>query len=200
MYAREGPTKRYLSVDEWRELLGTSDVKYEYHHGWVYAMAGETADHSSISINAVRALQDALGNRPCRAYNSDMAVRLAQFEYRFPDATVTGDPHDRGRITEVQSPRVIVEVLSDSTETEDRTYRFALARACPSVQEYVLIATRYQTVEVYHRGDPAWLYRSYGPGENVELESIDASLPVDQLYRLTEVPLPGTPEDRPEHS
>ena len=192
MVAQEDPTRRYLTVEEWRELLRTSEVKYEYHHGWVYAMAGGTADHSAIAINVVRALQDSLGDRPCRVYNSDMAVRLSRAEYRFPDATVTCDERDRGRITEVQSPRMIVEVLSESTERDDRTAKFALARACPSVREYVLIATEYQAVEVYSRSEPAWLYRSFGPGEIVELPSIEARIPVEQVYRLTEVPPPET--------
>ena len=193
MVAQEDLTRRRLSVDEWRDLLHTTDVKYEYHDGWVVAMAGGSLDHSAIAINVIEDIRRELGDGPCRVYNSDAPVRLSPAEYRLPDATVTCDEGDRGRVTEIQSPRVIVEVLSQSTEKEDRTTKFALYRSCPSVQEYMLIATDYQTIEVYRRSGEVWVYRSYGPGDPVELESIDVHLSVDHLYRLTEVPLPDAP-------
>ena len=190
MVAREDVTRRRMSVEQWRDLVAHSDVKYEYHHGWLVAMAGGTFDHATIAINVIEDLRRVLSGQPCRVYNSDMAVRLSPTAYRLPDATVTCDEHDRGRGREVQSPRVIVEVLSETTEAADRTTKFALYRACPSVQEYVVVVTAYQTVEVYRRAEPRWTFESYGPGETVVLESLDARLPVDHLYRLTEVPLP----------
>src|SRR5262249_39355035 len=158
--------------------------------------AGGSLDHSTVAINTIRELQDALGEHPCRVYNSDAAVRLSPTEYRFPDATVTCDDRDRGRVTEVQAPRVVVEVLSDSTEKEDRTTKFALCRACPSVQEYVLIATEYQGVEVYHRSGEVWIYQNHGPEGSVELASINVHIPVARLYRRTNVPLPGEQDDQ----
>ncbi len=192
MVAQQDQTRRY-TVEEWRKLLESSDIKYEYRHGWVVAIAGGSADHSRIAGNTYRALDEALEHTPCRPYNSDMAVRLSQVEYRFPDVTLTCDERDRGRVRELQSPRVVVAVLSDSTEKEDRTTTFALYRACPSVQEYVMIATEYQAVEVYRRAEPRWTYQSYEPGSTIELESIGVSLSVDRLYRLTDVPLHSEP-------
>lgn len=88
-----------------------------------------TSDHATVAINAIEYLRRELGARSCRVYNSDMAVRLSPSDYRFPDAAVSCDERYRGRATEVRSPQVIVEVLSDSTEKEDRTAKFALARA-----------------------------------------------------------------------
>jgi Uma2 family endonuclease len=193
MVAEQDPTRQRMSVEEWRALLRTSEVKYEYHDGWVVAMAGGSLAHGAIAINVIRALQDALGERPCWVHNSDVAVRLSPGEYRFPDATVSCDERDRPwrGSTEVQSPRVVVEVLSDSTEKADRTTKFALYRACPSVEEYVLIATEAPTVEVYRRGQPRWTYQWHGPGEHIEVDSLGIHLSVDQLYRLTDVPLSG---------
>ncbi len=83
---------------------------------------------------------------------------------------------------------MISEVLSESTEKHDRTVKLALYRSCPSVQEYILIATEYRAVEVFRRAQPRWTYERYGPEEAVELESLDLRQPVSQLYRLTDVP------------
>ena len=123
-------------------------------------------------------------------YNSDVATRLSSKRYTYPDASVTCDERDQPAPdkTEVQSPCVIVEVLSDSTEAYDRGKKFSYYRACPTVQEYVIIATRYQTVEVYSRTAGSWAYDACGPDDVVELTSLDILIPVSALYRNAGVP------------
>lgn len=181
-----------MSVDEWRDLERNShDAKHEYIDGQVYLMAGGTSAHARIGINVVRALDDSLGDGPCNVYNSDLAARLSPTRYTYPDATVTCDERDQPSLdkTEIQFARVIVEVLSDSTEAFDRGQKFALYRACPTVQEYVLVATKYQSVEVYRRTAQGWtLYQVYGPGDDIELASIKVSFQLAALYRRTTVP------------
>ncbi len=179
---------RRMSVDQWRDLLHSSRVKYEYSDGWVSAMAGGTATHSRIAVSLTHDLEDTLGDGPCRVYNSDIAVRLSPTEYRFPDASVTCDEHDQGEVTDIASPRLLVEVLSDSTEREDRTVKARLYRACPTVEEYAFIVTRYRAVEVYRRVGEVWTAEVYLPEDTVALHSIDVRLPVDALYRNTGVP------------
>lgn len=187
-----------MSMEEWRELERNShDIKHEYIDGQVYAMSGGSLAHSRIGINVVRALEDALGEGPCRVYNSDAAARLSSRRYTYPDATVTCDEHDRptAENMEIQSPRVIVEVLSDSTEAYDRGKKFHFYRACPHVHEYVLIASKYQAVDVYRRTQQGWTtFQSYGPGDIIELESIGVSLLLAVLYRRSDVPSPDEPE------
>jgi Uma2 family endonuclease len=189
---------RRMSVDEWRALLRRSSVKYEYSDGWVHAMAGGTADHSTVAVNLTHDLFDALSDGPCRVYNSDMAVRLSPTDYRFPDASVTCDARDSGSVTEIEFPRVLVEVLSDSTECEDRTVKARLYRACQTVEEYAFIATRYRAVEVYRRASDLWTAEVYLPGDTAALNSIDVRLAVDALYRRTDVP-EGRQPDTPAH-
>lgn len=187
------PSPRGMSVDEWRELERTShDIKHEYIDGQVYAMSGGSLAHGSIGSNMVRTLQDALraARRPCYVYNSDVAVRISSSRYTYPDASVTCDERDRPTPdkTEVQSPRLIVEVLSDSTEAFDRGRKFGMYRACPTIEEYVLIATRYQAVEVYRRTLKNWTYDAYGPNDEIELSSLAINISVAALYRDSGVP------------
>src|SRR5947209_5310483 len=98
-----------------------------------------------------------------------MAARLSARRYTYSDATVTCEERDRptGELMAVLAPRVIVELLCDSTEAYDRGTKFGFYRACPHVQTYILIATKEQTVEVYRRTPYIWTYQSYGPGEVV---------------------------------
>ena len=187
------PWPRHMSVKEWRELERTSyDIKHEYIDGHVYAMSGGSLAHSRISLNVCAVLESALmaAGKPCYVYNSDAATRLSSRRYTYPDASVTCDERDQPTPdkTEIQSPCVIVEVLSASTEAYDRGEKFGYYRSCPDVQEYVLIATRYQTVEVYRRTSPRWIYDAYGPGDEVELMDLDVHLSVASLYRNAGVP------------
>lgn len=189
MVAQREP--RSMTVDEWRELERASpDVKYEYIDGRVYLMSGGTANHARIGSNAVRALEDALGDSPCNVYNSDLGVRLSETRYTYPDASVTCDKRDQGDTDMVQSPRLILDVLSESTEAYDRGKKFALYRQCPTIEEYVLIATDLQSVEVFHRTPEGWVAyhaRVYGPGDTIELASIGVQFPLSVLYRRTTV-------------
>src|SRR5437868_14940180 len=152
MVAQPSPSPRRMSVDKWRELERTShDIKHEYIDGQVYAMSGGSLAHSRIALNVCSVLESALvaAGKPCFVYNSDAAARLSSRRYTYPDASVTCDERDRPTPdkTEVQVPHVIVEVLSDSTEAYDRGRQFCYYRACPQLQEYVLIATKYRLSE-----------------------------------------------------
>lgn len=186
------PSWQDMSVEEWRELeLTSDDTKHEYIDGHVYAMAGGTLAHSHVGTNVLITLRTALAKRSCSAYNSDAAARLSPTRYTYPDVTVTCNEHDQptNEQREIQAPRVIVEVLSDSTESYDRGLKFAYYRQCPTIQEYVLVNTTYQSVEVYRRTPDGWTsYQVYSPGENIHLTSIDVHLPFAAFYELSNVP------------
>lgn len=191
---------RRMTVEEWRELERSShDAKHEYIDGQVYLMAGGSRAHGRVASDGLRAIEDALAaaHSPCNVYNSDVAARLSPRRYTYPDITVTCDERDRATTaeTEVQAPRVVVEVLSDSTEAYDRGDKFRYYRACPTIREYVVVATKYQAVEVYRRTEQGWsAFHVYGPGDDVELESIGVRFPLALLYRRTDIP-----EKQPDH-
>ncbi len=178
------PDRLMMSIEDYLTLDRSSfETRYEYIDGYVYMLAGGTADHSSISINLTSLLHNLLRNSHCRVYNSDLKVRLSHNRYVYPDASVSCDQRDRGSTDTVQYPRLIVEVLSSSTEAYDRGRKFAYYRACPTVQEYVLIDTQNQAVEVYRRqSDTLWTLHPYGPGDQLEFASLSLNFPIAALY------------------
>ena len=191
MVARREP--EYMTVEEWRQLERNShDTKHEYIDGRVYAMTGGSLSHSRIGSNVIRTFEDMLGanDKVCYVYNSSVATCLSSKRYTYPDVVVSCDEQDRpSDKTEVQFPRVIVEVLSDSTEAYDRGHKFAMYRACPTVQEYVRVATKYQAVEVYRRTSKGWTsIEFYEPSDEIELTSLDIHFPMETLYRGAGIP------------
>jgi Uma2 family endonuclease len=185
-----------MSVDEYLALDRSSlEACYEYIDGHAYMLAGDTANHSAISFNITSAIHSRLRD-PCRIYNSDLRVRLSETRYVYPDASVSCDPRDRGQVDIVQYPRLIVEVLSPGTEAYDRGRKFSYYRACPTLQEYVLVDTQHQAIEVYRREtDTLWALRPFGPDDEVELASLGIRFPVAAAYR--DVVLP---DEEMEHS
>jgi Uma2 family endonuclease len=180
-----------MTVEEYRALAQANpEVKYEYADGRVYAMSGGTLDHSAIGGNIVGALSDLLDGSPCRVFNSDAKALLSATRWVFPDATVTCDDRDRGSADEIGAPRLIFEVLSETTEAHDRGRKFRWYRACASIEEYVLVATDRRQIEVFRRHPDAdiWEFEAYGPGQMLELRSLGLTLPVARLYRGTLVP------------
>ena len=189
MVAQREP--QHMTVEEWRELERTNpDTKYEYIDGQVYLMSGGSLAHSRISSNALRAIEDALASDSCYVYNSDASVRLAESRYIYPGISVSCDPGDQSTTEQlqVQTPRVVVEVLSDSTEGKDRIRKANLYHECPTIQEYVLIATKYQAVEVQRRAGDEWTLHLFGPDNEIELASLSIRFPLSILYRGTGVP------------
>jgi len=179
------PNRVVMSVEEYLELDRNSlDTRYEFIDGVVTMLAGGTTKHSRICVNMVSQLHTALRGKPCQVFNSDLRVSISRTRYLYPDASVSCDPHDleeEGDI--IYYPRVIIEVLSPSTEASDRGKKFSYYRSCPTIQEYVLISTQEQAVDVYRRAsDNLWTLHPFGPSEVVTLKSINVSIPMDDFY------------------
>ncbi|MEL6903615.1 MAG: Uma2 family endonuclease, partial [Cyanobacteria bacterium J06606_4] len=104
--------------------------------------------------------------------------------FRYPDLSVSCDERDNRSDTFYTFPKLIVEVLSDSTKNIDRDDKFQEYIQIPTLEEYVLISTKRMQVECFRRGEGRmWLYTAYKPGEVVEIASMDVTFPIEQLYR-----------------
>ncbi len=164
--------------------------KYEYQGGRVRLMAGGSKAHDDIAFNMRAALKQQFLSGPCFVQGSDMRVQVSEADgtYVYPDVTISCDVADRRRGNKlIRSPRVVVEVLSPSTERDDRTSKLLAYQACPTIHEVVLISQFAPHVEVYRRREEGteWGYTFYGPGleEEVVLESVDVTVSLAEIYQ-----------------
>jgi len=187
------PNRLTMSVEEYLALDRNSpETRYEYIDGYVTMMAGGTLDHATISLNMASTLRGLLRGSSCRVFPSDARVRLSATRYVLPDVTVSCDGRDRGRVDVIQYPHLVVEVLSPSTEDYNRGRKFTYYRECPTIQEYVMVNTEYQAVEVCRRArNDLWSFHVFRSGEDVELASLGVRFPITAVYE--DVALP--PED-----
>jgi Uma2 family endonuclease len=176
---------QFISPEEYLQLEAQSAIKHEYRDGEIYAMAGANDAHVTIAGNIFALLRGHVRGTGCRVFISDMKARIeARNCYYYPDVMVTCDPRDQQNETFKQFPRLIVEVLSDSTEAFDRGDKFADYQLLESLEEYVLINTRHQRVECFRRNEAGlWVLQYYTPDtKTFHLVSLDFTDTISALY------------------
>ena len=180
----------WLTVEDYHQIEENNpDHKFEYVDGQVFEMSGGTFEHSKIAINLNREISTHLRRKVCQVVNSDMHVLPfgSDDPSYLPDITVTCNPEDYQRGSKaIRSPRLIIEVLSPSTVRVDRNEKRIAYQACSTMQEYVMVSSQHQEVEVLRRGtDGEWERTVYLPDETVQLLSIELSIAMSDIYEDT---------------
>mgnify|MGYP000426214640 CR=1 FL=1 len=180
------PAAPRVSYADYVAHEAASAERHEYVEGAIVAMAGGSVAHARLIGQLQFALRVALAGRPCLVLASDMRVRIrAADRATYPDVLVVcgeiqRDPDDDHAIV---NPAVVIEVLSDTTERDDRAAKAADYRRLPSLREYVLVSQRARAVEVYRREAPRrWTLDEVVAGERFALAALGVELAVDDLY------------------
>jgi Uma2 family endonuclease len=170
----------YLATEE------AAPMKREWVHGEVFAISGGTIVHSALATVVLGALIAALRGRPCRALNPDARIRVAETGLAtYPDISVVCGPivRDAEDHEGINNPTVLVEVLSETTESWDRGGKWAHYQRIPSLRHYLLFSQDQTRVELFTRqSDGTWIYRDHGAGGRVDLPAIETSLDLDAIY------------------
>lgn len=193
-------TRQRFSVAEYLAREEVAEAKHEFHDGEILAMSGGTYSHSVVMTNVIALLHSRLRGTPCRPLESNMRFRIdSRNRYVYPDITVVCgppqfDPKDTKQTT-LLNPRVVIEVLSDSTQAYDRGDKFDAYRSVPTLEEYVLVAQGSPLVETYHRqADGSWRLEIFHGLEAVaRLRSLNVDLPLAEVYRDITFGTPASP-------
>ncbi len=183
-----------FSVEDYLDFERIQMERHEFLDGSVYAMAGESPNHSTIcfNLNTIVGLQ--LRGKRCRGFSPNMKIATNEKGlYSYPDlAVVCGQPTFFDKKSDViTNPTVIFEVLSPSTENYDRGEKFLrYTNQIETLRDYVLISQDKPFIEHFSR-------RENGGWEKNEIEGIEASVKIDsieceillaELYDLIEFP------------
>lgn len=192
--------KQVYSLEEYLELEKRSEEKFEFWDGHVWLMSGASPTHNQIVMNLSIDIGSKARENGCFVYPSDMRIKVPSYPpYRYPDlSALCGPPifEDTSGIGVLTNPRLIVEVLSESTEAFDRGDKFSYYKSIISFEEYILVAQhRPHVTRFVKHGDGFWInFEFNGMNDVVELCSVPCSLPLSSIYRGVEFPDPGTEE------
>ncbi|WP_072622796.1 Uma2 family endonuclease [Spirulina major] len=136
------------------------------------------------SGNLVALIHNHLRGMDCRVYFAALKVRIeVKNRFYYPDLFITCDQRDQETQTYKCFPKLIIEVLLESTEKFDRGDKLSDYQALASLEEYVLVSTQYQRVEIFRREDQAWRYERYDEARSpFRLHSIDLEITIPAVY------------------
>ncbi|MBI5329286.1 MAG: Uma2 family endonuclease [Betaproteobacteria bacterium] len=176
--------KHIMTAQEFIDWENAQPDKHEFLAGEVFAMVGARRIHVAITLNIAAKLKDHLRGGPCRAFMADMKLQVQTADAVFyPDVLVTCHPDDLKADLTMSHPKVIIEVLSESTAAYDRGEKFALYRQLESLQEYVLIDPDTRRIEVFRRMDSGdWLLAASESAQGLILKSLDFKADPDAVF------------------
>lgn len=180
--------RRYLEFERF------SQERHEFLDGSVYAMAGESPDHSTICFNLYTAVGTRLKGGSCRGFSPNMKIATNESGlFSYPDlAVVCGSPTYFDETKDVlTNPVVIFEVLSPSTQSYDRGEKFLrYTNNISSLQDYLLISQERPLIEHYSKtSNGAWIKAEIAGLDSVlSLPSIACEIALSELYDLIDFP------------
>jgi Uma2 family endonuclease len=179
--------QRYYSPDEYLALEEVAEYKSEYIDGVTYQMAGGSTNHNQIAGNFYAELNFAFKKLDYRVYMGDVRLWIPKRRiYTYPDVMVVlGEPeYFKNRTDTIINPKVIVEVLSKSTQSYDRSGKFEEYRTIPTFEEYLLIdQNKIHVEQFYHTGKKRWSFAEYdAEDEAIALNSVPFQIPIADVY------------------
>ena len=178
-----------LTVEEYLAGEPGSEVRHEYLGGIVYAMAGASVEHNVISGNLFAALRSHLRGKPCGTFMADVKVRLHLANddiFYYPDVMVACDPRDTDRFFK-RFPKLLIEVMSESTERIDRREKRWSYQQIETLEEYVLVAQDRMEVTVFRRANE-WRAEIFNKlDQQVSLVSVEFTMPLAAVYEGVKV-------------
>ncbi len=193
--------KKKMTAAEYLETERAATTKSFFYHGEMYSMSGASRKHCLIVSQLSMAINLAFQNRKCEVYINDMRVKNARTNsYFYPDVVATCEAPrlEDEHFDTLINPQVVIEVLSNSTETFDRSGKFDDYKLLDSLKEYVLVSQDRMRVERYTRkshsdSESVWEYwSSSDPGAVLQLDSIGCKIKLSEIY--AKVDFDETPE------
>lgn len=177
--------ERKYTYEEYLQLEKDTDIRHEFWNGEVFAMAGGTRNHNKIGSNINNALGNHFNPKGCETFFNDVKLELGkQNYYVYPDVILTCDRDDND-VYLVKRPSLIVEVLSKSTESYDRSVKLAQYRKIKSLRYYLLVSQVKPLVEVYGRAneESVFTYEVYESLEEIiKLPALEFEMPMREVY------------------
>jgi Uma2 family endonuclease len=156
------PADQRWNVDEYLAWERQQSTKHELIDNYVIAMAGASRAHNNIVVDTVTSLNVQLRKKPCETHASDMRVQVdPRGTYTYPNVVVTCGElqfNDEQHVDTLTNPTVIVEVLSQSTESIDRLSKLDQYCKLASLQAYLIVSQDSARIESHTRLEHGWFY------------------------------------------
>lgn len=187
------PAEQFITAADYLALERQAETKSEYLNGYIYAMSGASLKHNRIVASLATVLGTQLRRKPCEPFFGDMRVKVSPTGlYTYPDVVVVcGEPRfEDDQLDTLLNPKVIIQVLSDSTAAYDRGDKFVHYRTLESLTDDLLVAQHQPFIEHFQRQpDGSWLYSAaQGLEAELDIPTIGCVLRLAEVYERVTFP------------
>lgn len=175
---------RPVTATEFLQIDFGPNLKAELDRGVIRMMAGGTYAHSIVQMNLYGFFRERLRGSGCRPHGSDMAVEVRDWSVRYPDVTIDcGSPPKSPRDKVLTDPRVVVEVLSPSTQDHDLSVKLGEYRAIGSIHTVAFVDPDEQTIAVTRRTERGgWTDLVFSADCGLEIPAMDLTVPRNEVF------------------
>jgi Uma2 family endonuclease len=186
-----------MTIEEFLTWQADQEQRFEFVDGQPVAMAGAKLRHDRMTGNAFSEVRRQLraNGSPCDAFTADIGILTPAGHVRRPEVSVLCPPFDEEAVTS-DSPRLVVEVLSESTACVDRLVKLDEYKAIETM-DYIVIAdpTRVEVGFWFRDAERAWRSQTLKEAEAViDMPILGLTIGLASLYER--VPLPSRPRPR----
>lgn len=176
-----------MTVDEYLEFEERSETRHEFVNNQLIPMPGTTIFHNIICINLTFFLRNLLKKGLYRIVQENVKIQVSSDrDYTYPDVAITSDQRDLDAQNNyfIRFPKVIFEVISKTSRTEDSVDKFIRYKNIESLQNYILVDSEKELIEVrikLKNGD--WESETYLPSNiRFPVPALDIELTFDEVY------------------
>ncbi len=172
-----------MTLQAYLDWENAQQEKHELVGGDIFAMTGGRRTHGRVMLNLARRIAVHLDGTPCQVFADSMKVQVGDENILYPDVFVTCDKLDLATDQIFRAPKLVIEVLSPSTQAYDRSKKFALYRRLPSLQEYILVDPDTQRVEAFRRtAQNEWVLHDMSDTATLEATSIGCAVAMADVF------------------
>ena len=185
----EDPALQYnfYSMEEYWDIEASTENKNEYYNGNLFVMQGASLNHNRIVSNLMGMLHNRLKSTGCSIFVSDLRLNISSANaYVYPDAMIIcGEPElTEDKFDTVKNPSIVFEVISKSTEANDRR-KFFYYMQMGSVKEIIFINSFEQAkVEVgVKQENGSWQITTFSTlQDEIELTMLNEKISLADIY------------------
>ncbi len=174
------------SIQQYFEIDEAAELRCEFINGEIVAMAGSTVKHNEIAINIAFDLRSQLRlkGKPCKTFMSDVRLQVAAVNsYFYPDVMVVCEAANLTNNKGMENPTLLVEILSESTQTTDLTTKLSAYLQIDSLKYYLIVSQTETLILCYQKVENTWMLTIYDePSQMIELPLLELSLSVAGVY------------------
>jgi len=180
------PTPKYRTTDDYLMAERQNPVKNEFLNGRVIGPSGSNRWHNLIVSNTSVAIGSRIHGAKSDLYIGNMRVRLRNNFICYPDVVVVnGEPAFADPNADLLlNPTVVIEIISQATNTLDKTQKVEAFLAMDSIRECIVVKEDEMRIEHYAKQNAKqWIYKIYNERDDVmSMESINCKVSLSEIY------------------